>query len=797
MAALEPELARAADDGLRARAEALRRRARAPVAPDQPAPGGERSDDLLDALLPEAFALVREGARRRLGQRPFDTQIAGGIALHEGKAAEMPTGEGKTLAAVAPVFLHALAGRGAHVLTFNDYLARRDARWMGPVYELLGLEAASVQEGMTPAERQRAYAADVTYLTAKEAGFDLLRDGLCLDTAGQVHRPFHFALVDEADSVLVDEARIPLVIAGALEQDRAGLPRLAALARELRVGIDFETDEARRNLFLTGEGVGEAERALARADLMTEENAALLAALRNALHAEHLLRRDVDYIVRRGAVELVDELTGRVAENRHWPDGLQAAVEAKEGLRLGADGRILGSITLQHFLRLYPHLCGMTATARSAEGELREVYGLEVAVIPPHRPCIRRDLPDLLYTQRAARDRALAEEIVRVHGTGRPILVGTESVAASERLAADLARRDIPCRVLNAKNDEEEAAIVAEAGALGAVTLSTNMAGRGTDIRLGGGSAPDRERDRERVVALGGLYVIGTHRHESVRIDDQLRGRAGRQGDPGSSRFFVCLDDDLLERSGIASLIPAKLFPEESDAPIDSPVVRREVARAQRILEGQCSDARRRLYEFSEILERQREYVAAWRQAVLEGSDPAGDEGGGSLLAGRAAGRWRRLEGELGADRLREVERRLTLLAVDRCWSDHLTEMQAVRDEVHLVALDGRLPIAEFYRTAIAGFESLLARIDDEVVRSFGELELGPDGPDWDEGALRGPAATWTYMVHDDVFAGNVFLGLANRASIGFMAVLVLWPVLFAWGLYLRWKRRKDGGAGR
>lgn len=426
--------------------------------------------------------------------------------------------------------------------------------------ELATLPDAELR-GRADGLRRRAYAADGTYLTAKEAGFDLLRDGLCLAPGEQVRRPFHFALVDEADSILIDEARIPLVIAGVVEQETSALPRLAELARRLRPGTDFDTDEARRNVYLTERGVEEAER--------------------------------------------------------------------------------------------------------------------------------------------------------------------------------------------------------------------------------------------ERVVELGGLYVLGTHRHESVRIDDQLRGRAGRQGDPGSSRFFVALDDPLLERAGIARLVPEGLFPDESDALIDSKVVRREVARAQRITEGQLSDARRRLYELSEILERQREYVAEWRQDVLEGRAEL------DLLEERCAERWRWLREEpphgLGADGLREIERRLTLLTIDRCWSEHLTELQAVRDEVHLVALDGRLPIAEFYRTAIAGFEALLARIDDEVVEAFEALRIGADGPDWDEAGLRGPSATWTYLVHDAVFGDNLFLGLSTRASIGLWAVLLLWPLLFAWGIYLQWKWRREAkrGGGR
>jgi preprotein translocase subunit SecA len=591
--------------------------------------------------------------------------------------------------------------------------------------------------------------------------------------------------VDEADSILIDEARIPLVIAGAIETESPGLPRLAHFARQLSQGIDFETDEHGHNIFLTERGTAKAETALDCDSLFEPDSVNLLAALRNALHAEFLLRRDVDYLVRRGAVELVDEFTGRVAENRHWPDGLQAAVEAKEGLSLGSDGRILGSITLQHFLKLYPRLAGMTATARSSAAELAEFYGLEVMVIPANRPCIRDDRSDLIYSHREARDRAVIQEIVGVHALGRPILVGTVSVAESERLAAELQRRGVSCQVLNAKNDEKEAAIVAEAGALGAVTISTNMAGRGTDIRLGG----RQERDRQQVVALGGLYVIGTNRHESVRVDRQLRGRAGRQGDPGSSRFYVSLEDDLPRRYGIEKLIPRKLLPQPVDTPLDSPVVRREAERAQRIVEGECFDVRKRLYGYSEIIEHQRGYIAEWRQSVLEGRADL------DLLHKRGGERWQRLLTEVGSELLREVERHLTLLAIDRCWSDYLTEMQSLRDEIHVVTLDGRGPLAEFYKTAIGAFERLLERVDNQIVDTFASLEITPDGVAWEHVGLRGPSATWTYLVNDNVFANNVLSTLGNRASIGLWGVLLLWPVLFLWGFYQHWLRHTKQAA--
>jgi preprotein translocase subunit SecA len=597
VAALEPAVAGLDDAGLTERARALRTRVAEGAA--------------VDSQLPEAFALAREAARRALGQRPFDEQVLAGVALARGKIAEMATGEGKTLAAVAPVFLHALAGRGAHVLTFNDYLARRDAAWMGPVYERLGLSIGYVQERMSAAERQRAYGADVTYLTAKEAGFDHLRDALALEPGDRVQRAYHFALVDEADSILIDEARIPLVIAGETGEALAGPERLAALVRGLVPGRDFDTDEHAHNIALTEAGTARVETALGGTSLHALENVSLHAQLRHALHAEHLLKRDVDYIVRGERVELVDESTGRVADKRHWPDGLHAAVEAKEGLRLTSEGRILGQITLQHFLGLYPRLAGMTATAHSAAEELEQFYGLRTVVVPTHRPMVRADLPDVVFTHPEAKRAALVAEIARVHAAGRPVLVGTASVGESEELWAALVAAGIRGEVLNARNDEREAAIVARAGEPGAVTISTNMAGRGTDIRLGG---PDETR-RAEVAALGGLYVIGTNRHASLRIDQQLRGRAGRQGDPGSSRFFVSLEDPLIRRYGVEQLVSARHLPARQGPPVESRLLRTEIARAQRIVEDEGFQLRRTLFGYSEIVEKQRRAIQRWRAA--------------------------------------------------------------------------------------------------------------------------------------------------------------------------------------
>jgi preprotein translocase subunit SecA len=764
VAALEPSLAALDDEVLLARARGLRElRTAADAAPPTV----------------EAFALAREAARRGLGQRPFDEQMLAGLALAEGRLAEMATGEGKTLAAVAPVFLQALAGRGAHVLTFNDYLARRDAAWMRPVYERLGLRVGFVQERMSAQQRRAAYAADVTYLTAKEAGFDHLRDGLCLEPAERVQRAYHFALVDEADSILIDEARIPLVIAGDSGDALAGPERLAALVRTLVAGRDYDTDEHGHNIALTEAGTACVEAAL-DCDLHAAENVSLHAQLRHALHAEHLLRRDVDYIVRAGRLELVDESTGRVADKRHWPDGLHAAVEAKEGLRLTSEGRVLGQVTLQHFLGLYPRLAGMTATAQSAAEELHAFYGLRTVVIPTHRPLIRDDQPDLVFTHREAKDAALVAEICAVHASGRPILVGTASVAESEALAAALRAASVPCTVLNAKNDEAEAAVVARAGAPGAVTISTNMAGRGTDIRLGG----PNEECRQEVVALGGLYVIGTSRQASLRIDRQLRGRAGRQGDPGASRLFVSLEDELIRRYGVEQLISARHLPQRREGAVHSSLLAAEIARAQRIVEAEAFEQRRTLYGYSEIVERQRRAIQRWRSRLLERGEPP------RLLEERAAGRRAQLLPLAGEQLLAEIERRLLLLAIDRCWSDHLSELREMREDSVLLAFAGRFPLAEFHHQAGETFELLQQRIEDEAVAAFEELEVSGEGVDWDDPKLRGPSATWTYLVGENPFGASSLLTPAGRVGTLTAVAAMPWLVLLQ-GAGILWKRRR------
>jgi preprotein translocase subunit SecA len=766
---LEDEMALLSDGQLEECARGLRARVRAGAA--------------LEHVRASVFALVRDASRRVLGLRPFDVQIVAAIALDRGSIVEMQTGEGKTLAAVMPAALNALTGQGVHVLTFNDYLARRDAEWMGPVYRLLGLSVGFVQQTMGSGERGAAYAADVTYVTAKEAGFDHLRDLLATDVRHLVHRPFHFALVDEADSLLIDEARVPLVIAGSVGREATSAPRLAQLVLALAPGVHFDTDEYGRDVELTETGVEWVEHVLGCGNLHDEENITLLTELNCALHARALLRRDVDYLVRDGRIEIIDDFTGRVVADRHWPDGLQAALEAKEGIARHPDGRILGTITLQHFLRGYPRLCGMTGTAQTAASELRELYELDVVVIPTHRPMIRIDQPDVVFTHREAKEKALVEEIRRAHLSGRPVLAGTLTVEESERLAERLRAAGVACDVLNAKQDAMEARIVARAGALNAVTISTNMAGRGTDIRLGG----EDEAERDRVVALGGLYVLGTGRHESLRVDLQLRGRAGRQGDPGESRFFVSLEDDLLVRYGIRGLIPPSLVPAARDEPIDHPIVRREIARAQRIIEGQNFEIRKTLWRYASVIEEQRQCVMERRQAVLHGRDVPDvwrDAPGRGALAAAA-----------GEEEVRRAEREVMLSQIDRAWRDHLSRCADLREGIHLVSLGGQDPLTRFTTEAIQAFRGLDDVIDDRVLEALDCVRVRAGRIDLEALGIRGPSSTWTYLVNDDPFRNQIGVMLTGpgRKTLAIYAAVFFPPLLILWGLVDRFVRKRPG----
>ncbi|MBN2351965.1 MAG: preprotein translocase subunit SecA [Spirochaetales bacterium] len=761
---------RCSDARLAARAGEVKRAARA----GEP---GER-------LLPEVFALAAEAAARRLGMRPFDEQLLAGTVMGHGKLAELATGEGKTLAAVFPAALRALSGRGVHVMTANDYLAARDAAWMEPVYRALGLSAAAVAGGMSAARRRAAYAADVTYVTAKQAGFDFLRDSLAYDPAEIVHRELYFALVDEADFILIDEARVPLVLAAAddMDVDDPGVDpaRCDEAARSLTPGADFVLDRAGRSLHLTVSGERRAGRLLGVGGMHRRRDRLAYAGVYVALLARHLLRRDVDYIVRRGRIELVDELTGRVARDRRWPDGIQAALEVKERLAVRPAGRIFGSITIRHFLNLYPRRAAMTATAAPAAREFNLFYGLDVVVVPTRLPVRRSDEPDAVFLTRAAKNAALLDEVERAHRAGRPILIGTRSVRESEELARDLRRRGLACRVLNAKNDRREAAVIARAGLPGAITISTNMAGRGTDIKLGGMSGSVRRR----VTRAGGLYVIGTGRHESVRIDRQLRGRAGRQGDPGTSRFFVSLEDELFRRYGVAEFLPRKALMCARDDPhcaVADRRVNREIERAQSIIGHQNHLIRRTLRRYSLLVEEQRRAVQeARRPALLEEELP-------EVVARACAPELGRLRARLGDAAARRLGARIFLAVLDRFWADHLATVEELREGIALQRFGAREPLHEFIRLASERFAEGLARVAAECrAEARAALKTNDGGAGY--GTVRAPSSTWTYALDDEPLPAFNLAGFAGGPAALVGAVMLLVKTVGAWAAARREK---------
>jgi len=653
----------------------------------------------------EIIAAAAAVAARVLGLEMFDVQIHGALALTEGKIAEMQTGEGKTLAAVPAVVWYAKAGKGVHVMTVNDYLARRDAKWMGPIYEFFGLSVGFIQREMTATQRQQAYTCDVTYATANEVGFDYLRDQLALHPAEQVLRPFAAAVIDEADSILIDEARIPLVIAGG-EARAESLPRrVDPITRRFQRGVDYTVDEHGRHVALTDAGTHAAEQAFHCGNLFAEENLNLLCAIQDSIHAHALLRRDVDYLVKNGVIESVDEFKGRVIQDRRWPAGLHSAIEAKEGVAMKEQGQVLGTITLQNLIGLYPQVCGMTGTAATQAEEFRALVGLEIAVIPTNRPVIRVDHPDEIFAAKREKEQAVIEEIRTTHKDERPVLVGTTSVEESEQLSRQLQAEGIPHHVLNARNEEQEAAIVARAGELGAVTISTNMAGRGTDIKLGAG-----------VAELGGLYVIGTNKHESRRIDNQLRGRAGRQGDPGNSRFFISLEDDLLVRYGA-----------------DDPLLHRNPNAIQQVVEGQNLTIRQFLNKYESVLEGQRQIIQRSRQEILDGTTACASE----------------------------TERLVRLTTIDDLWSEYLAEIADYRSGIHWVSWSGRDPLHEYLLTVDSMFQELQARIEKESTKRLKEAEAKGIQP-----SQRG--ATWTYLTTDQPFgtAGERLMqGVMKKAA--------------------------------
>ncbi len=733
-----------------------------------------------DRVLHQAFAVIGETVSRKLKLFPFDEQIIGALAMHEGRLAEMQTGEGKTLVAVFPAALNALSGKGVHVLTFNDYLAQRDAEWMGPVYRALGLKVSFVREGMSVQERQKAYQADITYLTAKEAGFDYLRDSLARTPDDVVHREFNFAIIDEADSILIDEARVPLVIAAAENDFLADVIQSRQIAQSLDQELHIEFDHDARNALLSESGINYVEKVLKCGSLYAEENAQQLARINCALHAEFLLQRDVDYILRDDKIELVDEFTGRIADKRRWPDGLQAALEAKENVAAQSRGKILNSITLRHFLRLYPNICGMTATAQIAEEEFREFYDLHTVVIPPHKPCIRNDRDDLLFQRKSDKQKALIEQIIRIHGTEQPILVGTRSVEESAELAKALQTRNVACEVLNAKNDAREAKIVAKAGKLGAVTISTNMAGRGTDILLGAGNALEKKKVEE----LGGLHVICANRHESLRIDNQLRGRAGRQGDPGSSQFIISLEDDLFQKYRLDELLPASEPEFSQDGHIESQLISEEIQRLQRIIETQHLEIKKTLFQYNELVERQRQIIFQRRLEILQnGADI-------DFYRSSSPEHFEHIREQTGEGDLRRACQKISLSCIDESWVHYLETISDIREGIHLNRLGGREPFFEFQKQVIALFKEMSLETERMKKRAFESIQIKNGELDLEAVGLKAPSATWTYLINDNPFKNE--LGLQLMGNIGAAAGAgLLGPLVALTAAYRRIRKKK------
>jgi preprotein translocase subunit SecA len=691
-----------------------------------------------DGELVELCALAREAARRGLGERPFDVQLIGTMELLAGHVVQMATGEGKTLAGALAAAGYALQGLPVHVMTVNDYLARRDAEWMRPVYELLGVSVGWIGQTSTHEDRREAYAADITYGSVSEIGFDVLRDRLCTEAEEMVQGEAGVVLVDEADSVLVDEAKVPLVMAGT-SQDSQADPEVAKIVRILQPGTHYQRDEDGRNAWLTDRGALIVEKALGGIDLYSGEHSDRLAAVNAALHAHALLERDIDYIVRDGRVQLINTARGRIALLQRWPDGLQAAVEAKERLDPTESGEVLDSITVQGLIGRYPTVCGMTGTAEAVAEQLREFYQLRVAVIPPNTPCVREDEPDRIYLTVDAKEAAIVKEIVETHSTGRPILIGTMDVAESERLAGKLAEVDVPCVVLNAKNDAQEAAIVAEAGAFGSVTVSTQMAGRGTDIRLGGKDSTEHEKVSE----LGGLYVIGTGRYPSSRLDDQLRGRSGRQGDPGGSVMFASLADDIVQMYAPEATPGSE---PDDDKRLDDPTSQRFVDHAQRVAEGVHLEIHRNTWRYTRLIEHQRGVLLDYRDELLT-TDLAATE-----LAATCGDRWTELSETIDEDVLGEAARMIMLYHLDRCWTEHLAFLSDVRETIHLRALARETPIDEFHRAAIPAFRKIPDEVAERSAETFNSATITADGVDLENAGLVRPTSTWTYMVHDNPF---------------------------------------------
>lgn len=708
--------------------------------------------DLADSAdTPQFLAIAREAAERTTGLRPFDVQLQGALRMLAGDVVEMATGEGKTLSGAIAAAGYALAGRNVHVITINDYLARRDAEWMGPLIEAMGLTIGWITADSTAAQRREAYKCDITYASVNEIGFDVLRDQLVTDVDDLVSPNPDVALIDEADSVLVDEALVPLVLAGTSHRETPRL-ELIRLVGDLIAGTDYDIDNDSRNVHLTEAGARKVEAALGGIDLYSEEHVVTtLTEINVALHAHVLLQRDVHYIVRDNAVHLINASRGRIATLQRWPDGLQAAVEAKEGIETTETGEVLDTITVQALINRYPKVCGMTGTALAAGEQLRQFYKLGVSPIPPNKPNIREDETDRVYVTIAAKTEAILEHIAEVHETGQPVLVGTRDVAESEELHEKLVKRGVPAVVLNAKNDAEEAAVIAEAGKLGAVTVSTQMAGRGTDIRLGGSD----EAGHDDVAELGGLHVIGTGRHNTERLDNQLRGRAGRQGDPGSSVFFSSWEDDVVVSHLEDSKLPLEC---DENGRIISPKAATLLEHAQRVAEGRLLDVHANTWRYNQLIAQQRAILVERRDKLLR-TTTARDE-----LRELSPERYEEVSERLGdeaEEKLEKICRLIMLYHLDRGWADHLAFLSDIRESIHLRALGRQNPLDEFHRMAVDAFASLAADAIEAAQQTFDTAPSIEDEPGVDLSKLARPTSTWTYMVHDNPLADDTLSALS------------------------------------
>jgi len=706
-------------------------------------------DDLAESEdIPQFLAIAREAAERTTTLRPFDVQLLGALRMLAGDVIEMATGEGKTLAGAIAAAGYALGGRHVHVVTINDYLAHRDAEWMGPLIEALGLTVGWITAESTSEERRAAYGCDVTYASVNEIGFDVLRDQLVTDVDDLVSPNPDVALIDEADSVLVDEALVPLVLAGTTHRETPRL-EIIKLVGELAADSDYDTDSDSRNVHLTETGARKVEKALGDIDLYSEEHVGTtLTEINVALHAHVLLQRDVHYIVRDDAVHLINSSRGRIAQLQRWPDGLQAAVEAKEGIETTETGEVLDTITVQALINRYETVCGMTGTALAAGEQLRQFYKLGVSPIPPNTPNIREDETDRVYITAAAKNDAIIDHIAEVHETGQPVLVGTRDVAESEELHERLLRRGVPAVVLNAKNDAEEAQVIAEAGKFEAVTVSTQMAGRGTDIRLGGSD----ESDHDRVAELGGLHVVGTGRHHTERLDNQLRGRAGRQGDPGSSVFFSSWEDDVVAANLDSNKLPTNT---DEDGRILSPKTNGLLDHAQRVAEGRLLDVHANTWRYNQLIAQQRAIIVERRNTLLR-TDTAREE-----LEDLAPDRYEELSEDLSEERLEKICRLIMLYHLDRGWADHLAYLADIRESIHLRALGRQNPLDEFHRMAVDAFASLAADAIEAAQQTFETANVLEDEPGLDLSKLARPTSTWTYMVNDNPLSDDTLSTLS------------------------------------